>query len=74
MKFGEKQCTMLYSALSATLCACVMSDFQILHHFTRYINNGGIKIFVQNKIFSRPTQLSGPYVTGTKQIFLSSLE
>ena len=32
-----------------------MSHFQILHHFTRLIITGDIKIFVQNKIFSRPT-------------------
>ena len=44
-----------YSVLSATLrvcvCVCVMSDFRILHHFTRLIITGDMKIFVQNKIF-----------------------
>ena len=38
MKIGEKQCTMLaqYRVLSATfmLHVCMMSNFQILHHFT----------------------------------------
>ena len=37
------------------VCVCVMLDFRILHHFTRLIIMGDVKIFVQNKIFSRPT-------------------
>ena len=70
MKMGEKQPTMLaqYSVLSAMLCVCggggcvyvcAMSDFWILYHFTRYINNRQLKlkVFVQNEIFFR---LTGP--------------
>ena len=37
MKIGEKQRTLLaqYRVLSAMLHECVMSDFWILHNFTR---------------------------------------
>ena len=75
MKSGEKQHTMLaqYRVLSATFCVCDVKASGFCTNLPGKLITGDIKIFVQNKIFSRPTLLSGPYVTGTKQLFLSSL-
>ena len=60
MKIGEKQRTMLaqYSVLSAMLCVCVCVWCQTSEFCTILpgkLITGDIKIFVQNKIFSRPT-------------------
>ena len=62
MKIGEKQRTMLaqtqYSVLSASLCSVCVCDVRLPNFalvILPQINNGRHKIFVQNKIFSWPT-------------------
>ena len=81
-KIGEKQRTMQtqYRVLSCTLCVCVCVCVCVWCHTSEFhkilpekLITGDIKIFVQNKIFSRPTRLSEPYVTRTKQIFCHGL-
>ena len=81
MKFGEKQLTMLaqtqYSVLSATFRVCV-NDVRLLNFamviLPGKLVTGDIKFLSKIKYFSdRPTRLSGPYVTGTKQLFCHGL-
>ena len=84
MKIGEKQRTMLaqtwYSVLSSTLrvCVCVCDvrppNFALVILPCKLIT-GDIKILSKIKYFpDRPTRLSGPYVTGTKQSFYHGLK
>ena len=76
MKIGEKQRNMLAQTHTAccplslrSVCVCVMSGFRIFHR-PFYPETGDIKFLSKIKYFpDRPTQLSGPYVTGTKQLF-----
>ena len=83
MKTGEKQRTMLaqtrYSVLSAG-CVCVCVCDVRLPNFALVILPGklimGDIIFLSKiKYFpDRPTRLSGPYITGTKQLFCHGLK
>ena len=89
MKIGEKQRTMLaqtqYSVLSASLrsvsgcvcvCVCVwcQASGSCTGHLPRKLVTSDIKFLSKIKYFpDRPTRLSGPYVTGTKQLFCHGL-
>ena len=79
MKTGRKQRTMLaqtgYSVLSA-VCVC---DVRLLNFALVILPGklimGDIKFLSKMKYFpDRPTRLSGPYVTRTKQLFCHGLK
>ena len=71
---GTACCQLRSVCVCVCVCEWVMSDFRILYHFTWLIIMGDVKIFVQNEIFSRPTDPTfEPCVTGTKQLFCHGL-
>ena len=86
MKIGKKQRTMLAQtqykcvvsyAPCGGVCVCVcdvrLTNFALVILPGKLIT-GDIKFLSKIKYFPhRPTELSGPYVTGTKQLFCHSL-